>query len=217
MNRVRNTLVAAVGMAALAIVWSMMPGELPRAVAAEPAATAGEKPAAKPAEKPTDKPAAAATSTEKATSEKAISEKPATDKSSTEKPSTESGKPRDITFDSIKFEMKDPKSRRFKRSLLTKKIEELDGTNVRIRGYILPPPTRVLTKFVLVRDNMECCFGPGAALYDCVLVELEEGVTTEYTTRPVAVEGKFTVSEYKGPDGKHLAIYHLVGKAVTTP
>jgi hypothetical protein len=121
----------------------------------------------------------------------------------------------DITFDTIKFEMKDPKSRKFKRSMLTEKIEKLDGKQIRIRGYILPSfKQKGIKQFVLVRDNMECCFGPGAALYDCVLVEMDGGKSIEYTVRPVAVEGKFTVNEVVGPDGVHLAIYHLVAKSV---
>ena len=44
---------------------------------------------------------------------------------------------------------------------------------------------------------------PGAALFDCILVEMEPGKSTSYTVRPVAVEGVFTINEFKGPDGKH--------------
>lgn len=121
---------------------------------------------------------------------------------------------KDITFDHIKFQMDDPKSRLFKRSMLTEKIEKLDGKNLRVRGFILPPPTRTLSSFVLTRDNKECCFGPGAALYDAVIVELEQGLTTEYTTRPVTVEGKFSIKEWVGGDGKHLSIYYIRAKAV---
>ena len=63
---------------------------------------------------------------------------------------------------------------------------------IRIRGYILPSFQQSgLTQFVLVRDNMECCFGPGAALFDCIVVQMAEGKTAEYTIRPVAVEGEF--------------------------
>jgi hypothetical protein len=124
-------------------------------------------------------------------------------------------KTRDVTFDTIKFEMKDPKSRQFKRSMLTKEIERLDGRPIRIRGYILPSfKQKGVTQFVLVRDNMECCFGPGAALYDCILVDMEAGKSIDYTIRPVAVEGKFSIRELVGPDGRHLAIYHLVAKSV---
>ncbi|MGE0756090.1 MAG: DUF3299 domain-containing protein [Pirellulaceae bacterium] len=125
----------------------------------------------------------------------------------------DAGKPQDVTFDDIKFEMK--KGDPFLRSMLTDKIEKLDGSRIRIRGYMLPSfQQKGITQFVLVRDNMECCFGPGAALYDCILIEMDKGQSTSFTVRPVAVTGKFEVSEFKGPDGKHLAIYRMSGEAV---
>ena len=96
-----------------------------------------------------------------------------------------------ITFDDIKFEMK--KDEKFKQRMLTEKINGLFDKNVRIRGYILPSFKQTgLTQFVLVRDNMECCFGKGAALYDCVVVQMVEGNTANFSVRPVTVEGKFT-------------------------
>jgi len=120
----------------------------------------------------------------------------------------------EISFDTIKFDM--DKEERFERSMLTEQIEALVGRRVRIRGYIFPTSQQTgLTEFVLVRDNMECCFGPGAALYDCVFVEMNEGKSTDFSVRPVAVEGTFTVNELIGPDGKHLAIYHLAGEKVS--
>jgi hypothetical protein len=122
-------------------------------------------------------------------------------------------KPLNITFDDIKFEMK--KGGTFQRSMLTERINKLAGKPVRIRGYILPSyQQRGIVQFVLVRDNMECCFGPGAALYDCVLVEMQPGTSASYTVRLVAVTGVFSINEIKGPDGKHLAIYHLAGQIV---
>ena len=122
-------------------------------------------------------------------------------------------KRQNITFDDIKFEMK--KGTPFKRKMLTKKIEKLDGQPITIRGYILPSfQQNGIKQFVLVRDNMECCFGPGAALFDCILVEMVKGKSTSFTVRPVSVTGKFTVSEFKDPDGKHLAIYRIAGELV---
>ena len=122
-------------------------------------------------------------------------------------------KPKDLTFDGVKFPMK--KGDKFKRSMLTKKIEDLDGKRVRIRGYILPSfQQKGIKQFILVRDNMECCFGPGAALYDCIVVEMAKGKSTSFTVRPVAVEGTFAIRPFKGPDGKHLAVYHLTGLSV---
>ena len=122
-------------------------------------------------------------------------------------------KPADITFDDIKFEMK--KGDPFERKMLTDSIEKLDGKPIKIRGYMLPSfQQKGITQFVLVRDNMECCFGPGAALFDCILVEMADGASTSFTVKPIAVEGTFKISEFLGPDGKHLAIYHLDGKSV---
>ncbi|MBA61989.1 MAG: hypothetical protein CMJ76_06445 [Planctomycetaceae bacterium] len=119
---------------------------------------------------------------------------------------------KDISFDTIKFDIE--KGAPFKRDMLTKEIEALEGQLVRIRGYMLPSFQQAgIKKFVLVRDNMECCFGPGAALYDCVIIEMQGSASAEFTVRPIAVEGVFKVSEFKGPDGNHLAIYHLDGRS----
>jgi hypothetical protein len=121
------------------------------------------------------------------------------------------GRTRDITFDDLKFEMQ--KGDPFKRSMLTPNIEALEGQHVRLRGFILPSFQQTgIKQFVLVRDNMECCFGPGAALYDCVYIEMAPGKTADYTIYPVAVEGVFHIKEWVGPDGKHLAIYSMEGQ-----
>ncbi|MFM7206079.1 MAG: DUF3299 domain-containing protein [Planctomycetaceae bacterium] len=120
---------------------------------------------------------------------------------------------RDITFDDIKLEMQ--KGEPFSLDRLTPRVRELERHRVRIRGYILPSFQQSgLTQFVLVRDNQECCFGPGAALHDCVVVRMQTGMTAEFSIRPVAVEGTFRVAELRGPDGRHLAIYALDGERV---
>ena len=126
---------------------------------------------------------------------------------------SKSSKTQAISFDDIKFEMKqdDP----FDRSMLTKKITDYDGQKIKIRGYILPSFKQDgLTEFVLVRDNLECCFGPGAALYDCVIVQMEAGKSASYSVRPVTVEGGFKIAEWEDFDGVIRAIYHLDGDAV---
>jgi hypothetical protein len=122
----------------------------------------------------------------------------------------------EITFDDLKFEMElggdyDP-------SMLSDEIRQLDGKVVKLRGYILPSTLfreTNIDEFVLVRDNQECCFGPGAALFDCVVVNLIDGVKTDFTTRPVTVTGKFRLKEYKYPDDSgHFAIFNLQGTSV---
>jgi hypothetical protein len=121
-------------------------------------------------------------------------------------------RPYDKSFDDLRFEM--VVGAPFRRSMLTKEIEALVKQRIRIRGYILPTPQqRGIKQFVLVRDNQVCCFGPGAALYDCILVEMQPGKTTEFSIYPVTVDGIFDVREFV-VDGKHLAIYHLEAESV---
>lgn len=123
--------------------------------------------------------------------------------------------PKNITFDDIKFDIE--KDGDFKRSMLTEKINKLHDEDIKLRGYILPTSVfkqAGIKQFVLVRDNMECCFGPGAAIYDCIIVEMKGKASATFTTRPIAVEGKFTISEYKVGD-RLMAIYHLDGVAVS--
>lgn len=127
-------------------------------------------------------------------------------------PKPQPGKTLDLTFDDIKFDIEPDAP--FQRDMLPKEIEDLNGQKISIGGYMLPSfQQRDIKQFVLVRDNMECCFGPGAALYDCILIEMD-GRGVDFTVRPVVVEGKFTVKEYKDDSGKHLAIYHMQGTGV---
>jgi len=120
---------------------------------------------------------------------------------------------RRVTFDDLKFDIE--KDEPFEPEMLTAKLEALDGEPIRVRGYILPTVRQHgLKEFVLVRDNMECCFGPGAALYDCIMVEMEPGQTTDYSVRPVAVEGTFSIRPMIGPGDRHYAVFHMNGQAV---
>lgn len=117
-----------------------------------------------------------------------------------------------VTFDHIKFEM--TKGDKFRQRMLTDNVKELFGKNIRIRGYILPSFKQDgLTRFVLVRDNKECCFGPGAALFDCIAVKMVDDKTTSYTVRLVSVEGTFSFEKVDNPDpkrpGELLSIYRL--------
>ncbi len=123
------------------------------------------------------------------------------------------GQLRDISFDDLKLQMQ--KGDLYSAERLTPAVRALEKGRVRIRGYILPSfQQKGITQFVLVRDNMECCFGPGALLHDCVVVRMQPGKSADFSIRPVAVSGTFRVEELRGPDGKHLAIYALDGDQV---
>lgn len=121
----------------------------------------------------------------------------------------------DITFDDLKFEIE--KGGKFEEGMLTKEIKALNKQTVKLRGWILPNSvykSSGIDNFVLVRDNLECCFGPGAAIYDCVIVNMEKGKTADFTTKPVAVRGKFEIEEYPFPDGTLAAIYKITAVEV---
>lgn len=118
-----------------------------------------------------------------------------------------------ITYDALKFDIE--KNQPFERSMLTKEIESLNGRTITIRGY-MPNSCLAsgLTQFLLMRDNLECCFGPGAFIYDCVVVEMKPGRSTDYTVRPVAVTGTLSIQEMLDSEGIPAAIYHLDGESV---
>ncbi len=129
----------------------------------------------------------------------------------------------EINFDDLKFDIE--KDGAFDESMWTERLKTINGKNVKLRGYILPSSTyqnRGFKQFVLVRDNKECCFGPGAALYDCVFVNMVDGNTADFATRPVTVEGKFVLDPetYKYPGGKgprgatHMAVFRIEGVKV---
>ena len=85
----------------------------------------------------------------------------------------------ELTFDDLKFDIE--KGAEFKPEMITKELKELDKKTFKLRGFILPTSVfqqSGIKQFVLVRDNQECCFGPGAAIYDCVIVEMNPGKTT---------------------------------------
>jgi hypothetical protein len=118
---------------------------------------------------------------------------------------------KNITFDDVKFEIE--KDSKFHASMLTPKIQELVGRKIRVRGYILPTPKQSIRNFVLTRDNLECCFGPGAAIYDCMIVDMVDSAA-QYTIRPVTVEGVLTLKEELDFDGITRALYHLDATSV---
>jgi len=129
----------------------------------------------------------------------------------------------EITFDDLQFEIE--KDAAFDAKKLTDTLKFLNGRKVKLSGYILPATLfkeADISEFVLVRDNLECCFGPGAALFDCVMIEMVASKTTDFVTRPVTVEGKFIFDAEKyryppgvGPKGAtHFAIFRIEGVQV---
>ena len=124
----------------------------------------------------------------------------------------------ELTFDDLKFEIE--KGAPFKPEMLTDDNKDLHKKTWKIRGFILP--TTLFSKsnireFVLVRDNQECCFGPGAALYDCIMVKMAPGKSINFSTRVVAVKGVLEIDteSFLYPDSEeHYAIYKMIAEEV---
>ena len=162
------------------------------------------------------------------TADKSAADKSATDKSADapkdERKLAEDRKAREaarkrgeITFDDLKFDIE--KGGEFQQEMITPEIEELNKKTLKLRGFILPTSVfqqSGIKQFVLVRDNQECCFGPGAALYDCVIVEMAPGKTANFSTRVVTVKGKLEIDSesFRYPEGNHFAIYKMTAEEV---
>ena len=94
----------------------------------------------------------------------------------------------------------------------------MDGTRVKISGFILPASAfkqTGLDRFVLIRDNQECCFGPGAYIYHNIQVEMEEGKGADFSDLPVQVEGEMRIKPWFGPDDKCYSVYHMTANRVS--
>jgi beta-lactamase regulating signal transducer with metallopeptidase domain len=114
----------------------------------------------------------------------------------------------ELTFADLKFDIEIGKT--FERSFLPDKIEALDGKEITLIGYMRPSfEASGINAFVFVRDIKENCFGPTAAIYDSIMVQMKKGTQTNYRVGPFKIRGTFVLEEREGPDGKPWAIYNL--------
>lgn len=114
----------------------------------------------------------------------------------------------ELTFDHLKFNIQAEQA--FEVRQLTLDLLKLRGRTIKIRGFVRPSfKEKNITRFVFVRDNQECCFGPGALLYDCMLVNMAESHVVNYSTRPITLEGRFELKPFRGPDKRVWAIFEL--------
>lgn len=78
-------------------------------------------------------------------------------------------------------------------TFIPRDIEALDGKKVFIKGYIRPdstPYSKNINKFLLVRDNMQCCFGDISTVnyFDQMAVTLADK-TVDYNTGVFRIGG----------------------------
>ncbi len=83
-------------------------------------------------------------------------------------------------------------------------VQALDSKPIFIKGYIRPgshvskggtPVRNNVSRFLLVRDSNECCFGDISTVkyYDKMLVHLTDNLKTNYSSRMFRVGGKLRV------------------------
>lgn len=114
----------------------------------------------------------------------------------------------DLTFDDLKFDIEVGQA--FERELLSEEVKALHGKEITLSGFMRPSfKASGLKGFIFVRDDKECCFGPQAAIYDCVRVKLNKGTNTNYLVRPFKVRGDFYLKEREGPDGTIWSIFNM--------
>lgn len=119
----------------------------------------------------------------------------------------------DVTFDDLELDM--PVGTLFNRSMLAPRAAQLDGQQIRLRGFIFAGSVcqqTGITNFLFVK-NTQCKFGPQGLAYCVIMVDLDEGVTTDFTTYPVTVEGTLTVHPIDS-DGFTWSVYHIQGQRV---
>lgn len=129
---------------------------------------------------------------------------PVTEQESQTTPTT----PRDLSFEQLNIDL--PPDSVYEPWMLPLRIEELTGQRVRLRGFMCAAIFQLhnIREFPLMREK-ECPYGPGGQAHHVAEVELKAGVTTEFTTDEVCIEGVFRVKPYNGPNGKTWSLYRL--------
>lgn len=88
----------------------------------------------------------------------------------------------------------------------------LEGQRIFIKGYVYPGREKDgIRKFLLVRDQGECCFGGNPRITDRIFVTLEDPLLLTYATRSFKVGGTFHVEAHSSAidDAKGGVFYHL--------
>ncbi len=97
---------------------------------------------------------------------------------------------------------------------IPKEIQKLDGQRVFIKGYFRPdssPTTRNVRRFLLVRDNNQCCFGDqqNVKYYDQVLVDFVDNKTTDYKSGLFRIAGTLRLQPRNLLSGSQMPVYFI--------
>ncbi|MDZ4782715.1 MAG: DUF4190 domain-containing protein [Planctomycetia bacterium] len=89
--------------------------------------------------------------------------------------------------------------------------ESLDGKRVFIKGYIYPPPGSppYVTRFLLVRDKGDCCFGGNPKITDRILVDIAPPGRLEFNQSLRKLAGTFRLQPSEAVDAEGGVLYRL--------
>lgn len=77
-------------------------------------------------------------------------------------------------------------------------IEELDGKQVFLKGYMYPEgQVEGIKTFILCRDNGDCCFGGQPKLTDMIKVRMAKGTSARMGQGMVSVAGTFRLRDLR--------------------
>ncbi len=100
-----------------------------------------------------------------------------------------------------------------KDNVVPAKVMELHGKDVKVIGYMLPVDfdSGEVKSFMLLNNQMGCCFGIMPRANDFVYVEMPEGKSAKYMTDiPLRVTGRLKIGEGNLVGG----LYTMTGKNV---
>lgn len=86
---------------------------------------------------------------------------------------------------------------------------ELHDKQVFIKGFMFPTDQEYVTKFLLCRDNGDCCFGGQPPLSERILVQLRKPLHTKFTGSIRHVAGTLKVAKSSEVDPKTGVLYLL--------
>lgn len=97
-------------------------------------------------------------------------------------------------------------------------IKSLDGKRAVVAGFMRPLTLHegLVTSFLLLKSEPQCCLGGPPQLNEWVIVRMKNGGVKSAPEKPVAVCGDLRVGEYR-EDGRLRAIYVMDGESVRGP
>jgi len=86
----------------------------------------------------------------------------------------------------------------------------LDGKKVFIKGYVYPGSQQHgIKRFVLCRDQGDCCFGGDPKITDRIEVTLADPLSISYSQRMFKVAGTFRIAPTQTAEGLGAVYYHI--------